>query len=109
MDTDRLWKSVLAELELSVSKAKTLGYAENYLGPPGYQVSFIGHGVGLEIIEPPIIAKEREDILVPGMTLAVEPKLVYLGEFAAGIESVFLVTDKGSRLISKVPAEVFIC
>ncbi len=89
--------------------ATSLGYAETYLGPPGYKVSFIGHGVGLELIEPPFIAKNREESLKPGMTIALEPKIVFQNEFIAGIESVFLVTESGSRLISKLPAEIFSC
>ena len=95
--------------EISTSEAKSLGYEEQYLGPPGYKVTFIGHGLGLELIEPPIVAKGREDPLVPGMTFALEPKMVFKEEFAAGIESVVLVTDSGCRLISKVPVEIFIC
>jgi Xaa-Pro dipeptidase len=95
--------------EISASEAKSLGYEEQYLGPPGYKVTFIGHGLGLELIEPPIIAKGWEDPLVPGMTFALEPKMVFKDEFAAGIESVVLVTDSGCRLISKVPVEIFIC
>jgi Xaa-Pro dipeptidase len=95
--------------EISASEAKSLGYEEQYLGPPGYKVTFIGHGLGLELIEPPIIAKGWEDPLVPGMTFALEPKMVFKEEFAAGIESVVLVTDSGCRLISKVPVEIFIC
>lgn len=93
----------------SVSCAQNLGYAESYLGPPGYKVSFIGHGIGLELIEGPIIARNKKDKLKPGMTFALEPKMVFENEFAAGIESVFLVTDEGHRLISQVPVEVFIC
>jgi Xaa-Pro dipeptidase len=95
--------------EISASVAKSLGYEEQYLGPPGYKVTFIGHGLGLELIEPPIIAKGWEDPLVPGMTFALEPKMVFKDEFAAGIESVVLVTDSGCRLISRVPVEIFIC
>ncbi len=95
--------------EFSASEAKSLGVEEQYLGPPGYKVTFIGHGVGLELIEPPIIAKGREDPLLPGMTVALEPKMVFQKEFAAGIESVLLVTDTGCDLISKVPVEIFIC
>jgi Xaa-Pro aminopeptidase len=95
--------------EYSVDLAQSLGYADTYLGPPGHRVSFIGHGIGLEIVEPPFIAKNREDILEPGMTLALEPKMLYENEFSAGIESVFAVTDTGSRLISKVPVEIFVC
>ncbi len=93
----------------SVSIAESLGYAKEYLGPPGYKVSFIGHGIGLELIERPIIAKGRKDRLEKGMTFALEPKMVFEGEFAAGIESVVLVTETGSSLISKVPVDVFIC
>jgi len=43
------------------------------------------------------------------MMFALEPKLVFENEFAAGVESVFLVTATGGRLISKVPVEIFVC
>jgi len=95
--------------EYSVTLAQSLGYAETYLGPPGHKVTFIGHGIGLEIVEPPFIAKNKKAILEPGMTFALEPKILFENEFSAGIESVFVVTDTGVRLISKVPVEVFVC
>ena len=102
--------ATLGELfDLSVRLAEKLGFADSYLGAPGHRVSFIGHGIGLEIIEPDIIARNRADRLAPGMTFALEPKFVHENEFTAGIESVFVVTETGSRLISKVPVEVFIC
>ena len=93
----------------SVRLAEKRGYAASYLGAPGHKVSFIGHGIGLEIVEPHIIARNRKDRLEPGMIFALEPKLVFENEFCAGIESVFLVTETGGRLISKVPVEVFVC
>ncbi|MDP2644331.1 MAG: M24 family metallopeptidase, partial [Desulfobacterales bacterium] len=40
---------------------------------------FVGHGIGLELIEPPFIAKNRNDPLAPGMTFALEPKMVFEG------------------------------
>jgi Xaa-Pro aminopeptidase len=91
------------------SLAGSLGYAEYFLGPPGYRVSFIGHGIGLELIEQPVIARGRKEQLQPGIVFALEPKMVFPNEFAAGIESVFAVTETGARLISRVPAEIFIC
>lgn len=91
------------------SLAASLGYAEYFLGPPGYKVSFIGHGVGLELIEQPVIARGKKDRLEPGMVFALEPKMLFPDEFSAGIESVFLVTETGARLISMVAPEVFIC
>lgn len=94
---------------ISVVKARSLGYEESYLGPPGYKVTFIGHGIGLELVEEPIIAAKKKDLLQPGMTFALEPKLTFENEFAAGIESVFLVTETGHRLLSKAPVKVFVC
>ncbi len=91
------------------SLAGSLGYAECFLGPPGSQVSFIGHGIGLELIEQPVISRGRKERLKPGMVFALEPKMVFLNEFSAGIESVFVVTETGARLISRVPAEIFVC
>lgn len=93
----------------SLSLAEKLGYGEPYLGPPGYKVTFIGHGIGLELVEPPIIARQRDDVLQPGMIFSLEPKMVFADEFSAGVESVFLVTESGARLISKVALEIFIC
>ena len=93
----------------SVSKAETLGYADSYLGPKGYQVTFIAHGVGVELVEAPLIAKGKKDLLEAGMTFALEPKIVKQDQFIAGIESVCLVTDTGCRLLSPVPVEVFKC
>jgi Xaa-Pro aminopeptidase len=55
------------------------------------------------------MAKNKNNPLEPGMTFALEPKLVYENEFAAGVESVFLVTETGAQLISKAPVEIFVC
>jgi Xaa-Pro dipeptidase len=94
--------------EASVEFAQKLGYGEPYLGPPNYKVSFIGHGVGLELIEPPFIAQGKNEVLRPGMVFALEPKMVFEDEFTAGIESVLAVTETGCRLISQVPVQVFV-
>ena len=93
----------------SVRLAENLGFSDSYLGVPGYKVSFIGHGIGLEIVEPHIIARNRNDQLEPGMVFALEPKFVCENEFSAGVESVFVVTENGARLISTIPVEVFVC
>jgi Xaa-Pro dipeptidase len=95
--------------EHSVQLATSLGHEATYLGTPGHKVTFIGHGIGLELIEPYILARNRNHQLEAGMTFALEPKMVYENEFSAGVESVFLVTESGSQLISKVPVEVFVC
>ncbi|WP_419655970.1 peptidase, M24 family protein [Desulfosarcina variabilis str. Montpellier] len=95
--------------DISVDRAASLGVDEQYLGPYGNKVSFVGHGVGLELVEPPFIAKGHQTRLMPGMTLALEPKLVFENAFCAGVEDVFLVTETGYRMISTVPGMIFFC
>jgi Xaa-Pro aminopeptidase len=100
----------MAELfDCATAAAEACGEAQNFLGPPGHKVNFIGHGVGLELVEPPFIARGHSQRLQPGMTIALEPKIVYKDQFSAGIESVFQVTVSGARLISKTPVDIFVC
>ena len=95
--------------DTALTKAEKLGYAEPYLGPPGYKVQFIGHGIGLELIEQPILSEKNDAPLRSGMTFALEPKMVFKDRFSAGVESVFTVTETGHRLISQIPLKVFVC
>jgi len=97
-----------ALFETSVARAKALGYEETYLGPPGYKVTFVGHGIGLDLVEQPIISAKNKAPLEPGMTLCIEPKINFINEFGVGIESAFTITETGCRMISRVPKKVFI-
>ena len=108
LETARPGIPINALYETSVARAKSLGYAETYLGPPGYKVSFVGHGIGLDLVEQPIIGPKNHDPLQPGMTFAIEPKINFIDAFGVGIESVFTITETGCRVISRVPKKVFI-
>ncbi len=93
--------------DLSVSLAHKLGFEDEYLGIPGLKSRFVGHGIGLELVENPILAKGRTQELEPGMVFAVEPKFIFKDRFATGIESVILVTQTGSRFLSVTENRVF--
>ncbi|AAR34431.1 Xaa-Pro peptidase family protein [Geobacter sulfurreducens] len=74
--------------------AEELGYADSFMGSRGAQVSFIGHGIGIEIDEYPFIARGfSEMVLEPGMVFAFEPKVVFPGEGAIGIENTFYISN----------------
>jgi Xaa-Pro dipeptidase len=76
--------------------ANAMGYADSFMGAKGAKVSFIGHGLGIEIDEYPFIARGfDDDTLEPGMTFAFEPKVVFPGEGSVGIENTYHLTEAG--------------
>ena len=80
-----------------VEFAVEMGYADSFMGARGSQVSFIGHGLGVEIDEYPFIARGFYDMaLEPGMAFAFEPKVVFPGEGSIGIEDTFYLADDGT-------------
>lgn len=83
--------------ELALDRARVLGYADHFMGHGERQVRFIGHGVGLTMDDLPVItSSKRFDLpLQPGMVIALEPKLVFPGEGAVGIEDTILITQDG--------------
>jgi Xaa-Pro aminopeptidase len=87
--------------------AQKLGYKESYLGPPGLQCRFIGHGIGLELNEFPFIAQGQSYALEEGMTFAVEPKIVFPGEGSVGVENTVAVTKDGCEILTPLEQEIF--
>jgi len=80
--------------------AEKYGYSEYYLGYGPYKVKFLGHGVGLELSELPFIAEGHDYPIEEGATLAIEPKMVFKGEGACGIENTFVFEDGKVRALT---------
>jgi Xaa-Pro dipeptidase len=92
------WGAVYADCH---RLACELGYADHFMGNKGAQVSFIGHGIGVEIDEYPFIARGFNDYpLQENMTFAFEPKAVYAGLGAVGIENTFRLGSNGPKHIT---------
>ncbi len=70
------------------------------------QAGFIGHGVGIEINEMPVLAPRSRDILEKGMVFALEPKFVIPGVGAVGNENTFVVTDNGIEQITNLDEDI---
>jgi Xaa-Pro aminopeptidase len=82
------------------------GLGESFMGPPGEQVRFVGHGVGLELDELPVLASGFMAPLVAGQTVAVEPKFVLPGLGAVGIENTWAVAEGGGERLTMLPDAV---
>lgn len=64
----------------------------------GYGAQFIhrtGHGIGLDVHEPPWITRGNEFVLEAGMTFSIEPGIYIPGRFGARVEDIVLVTETG--------------
>jgi Xaa-Pro aminopeptidase len=59
-----------------------------------------GHGVGLEIHEPPRIATGQAEILRPGMVITIEPGVYIPGKFGVRIEDMVVVTERGCQVLT---------
>ncbi|PRR69040.1 M24 family metallopeptidase [Neomoorella humiferrea] len=81
--------------DFAVKMAEKAGLGEYFMGY-GRQVSYIGHGTGLELNEWPVIAKGNKTALAEGMVFALEPKFVFPGRGSVGIEDTYVVTEKGA-------------
>ncbi len=69
-----------------------------------------GHGVGLEIHEPPrIAAGQKEPLqLQPGMVITIEPGVYLPGRFGIRIEDTVAVTDSGCEILTPCPKDLVI-
>lgn len=79
---------------------------EPYFMGTKLQAKFIGHGVGLEINEPPVLTPRSKEILIKNTVFALEPKFVIPNIGAVGVENTFLVTDNGLEKITQFEEEI---
>ena len=86
--------------------AAAAGLEEHFMGAGPDRVRFLGHGVGMEIDELPVLAPGFERPLEPGNVIAIEPKFVFPGRGAVGIEDMYAVTADGCETLTTAPEEL---
>jgi Xaa-Pro dipeptidase len=94
--------------ELAVAAADEWGLADNFMGMGADRIAFVGHGVGLELNELPVLARGAKAMLQAGNVFALEPKCLFPGRGAVGIENTWLVTESGSVRLTFTPDELTI-
>ncbi|MDF1555086.1 MAG: M24 family metallopeptidase, partial [Deferrisomatales bacterium] len=65
-----------------------------------------GHGIGLETVEPPVIAEGSPARLEASFTVALEPKAVVGQLGGVGVEDTLLVEDAGARPLASIPLDL---
>ena len=91
---------------MSVTMAGEAGLGSAFMGMPGEQAKFVGHGVGLELDEFPVLAQGFKVPLQAGQTIAVEPKFIIPGKGAIGIENTFAISENGGMKLTDMPDQL---
>lgn len=92
--------------ETALAAAAQEGLGGSFMGEGDGQVRFVGHGVGLELDELPVLTASDLE-LAEGMVFALEPKFVLSGLGAAGIENTWAVTADGVTALTTAPEHVY--
>ncbi len=87
------------------------GIARKYIEDAGYGKYFthrLGHGIGLEVHEPPDNSASENVIAKPGMVFSVEPGIYLPGNFGVRVEDLVLVTETGCEVLNAFTKDIIV-
>ena len=99
------YKTNINELYRMVAdKVEELGFIENLR----YRdIEMLGHQIGIDCHEFPMVNKDYDFILKPGMTFAVEPKMWFENEMYMRVEDIVLITETGAEILTNFLRDLF--
>ncbi len=81
--------------DIAVDYMEKAGMSQNFMGVGSGRVSFIGHGLGIELDEYPFFSKGNKMVLEPGMVFALEPKIILPDYGVIGLEDTYFLEEDG--------------
>lgn len=92
--------------ETARTMAAEAGFENEFMGHRQH-AGFVGHGLGIEINELPVIAPRSKSVLETGNVIAFEPKFVIPGVGAVGIENTYIVRQSGPmECVTHAPRQI---
>ena len=83
--------------------------ARGVIEDAGYGPYFLhrtGHGIGIEVHEPPDVSAVSETIAAPGMMFSIEPGIYLKGKFGVRIEDLVMVTEDGCLVLNELDRDL---
>ena len=96
---------VKALYEKAIELVRRKGFEKYFMGHV-QQSQFIGHGVGIQLNEWPVVMAKSPHILEKNMVIALEPKFVIPKVGALGIENTYIVSENRLENVTKAPEEL---
>jgi len=101
--------SIPADLfDTAADRAEAAGMGAFFMGAGVDTARFVGHGVGMELDELPVLAPGFAEPLVEGQVVALEPKFLFPGLGAVGVENTWAVTRSGGEKLTPLP-DALVC
>lgn len=92
---------------IAQDRASELGLEDSFLNFASQpKAHFVGHGVGLEINEPPILARNRSTPLAAGMVVAVEMHVMESDGLTVKLEDTVHIGSNGAEILTLSPREL---
>ncbi len=104
-------EQVQAMLKPGVTGRQAHELAERILADGGFAGKMghgLGHGVGCEVHEDPVLAPRNDQPLCAGNVVTVEPGIYLEGEFGMRLEDCGVITDDGYRPFSTIPHDMVV-
>ncbi|MBS7621925.1 M24 family metallopeptidase, partial [Candidatus Bathyarchaeota archaeon] len=95
----RIGIKVLEVYQVAYEQLALAGYSDHFLHS-------LGHGVGIEVHEPPRLFKDSEELLVEGMIITIEPGVYFPRKFGVRIEDTILIKRDGIEKLTSAPYDL---
>ena len=106
---ERAWQAAAAAAKPGVKAHEVDDAARKVITDAGYGEYFVhrtGHGLGLEIHEPPYLTSSSQTVLEEGMVFSIEPGIYIPGRFGIRLEDIVILREDGVEILSGLPREV---
>lgn len=77
-------------------------------GIPNYERNHVGHGIGIEVYDPPILRAASRIPLETGMVLCVETPFYEIGWAGLQVEDTVIVKEGGAEFLTTLPRDLFV-
>lgn len=95
-----------ADLYEKAMEMAVAAHLDDYFMGHAQKAGFVGHGVGIEVNEMPVLAPRSKDILQYNNVIAIEPKFVIPEVGAVGIENTYVVRETHLECLTNFPEPI---